>query len=633
MASAAVIAYGAASALGLGADSCDVGEPGALARTQLSQRAGGKPFGRVLGSPTPREHRPRALLELGLGLLVAELEQREPGWRQLRLGIVIGTSSGGMAALERALPSADTVAANGLLRESAYFSPLSGVSRMLGRAPDRVVSLYAACASSTLALGLGLRWLELERFDLVIAGGYDAESDWVSAGFDSLKATSAGPPRPFRAERDGMALGEGVALLALSRRRDAAHGYVRGFGATSDALHITAPDRTGQGLARAAREALGDAGLSPPEVDFVSVHGTGTSFNDAAEAAALELVFAQAAVRLPLHAAKPAVGHTLGAAGALESLFALSALERAVLPASASTGTPMRGAPAHLLERNIPASIEHCLKLSTAFGGANAALVLSSSPGVGESRRPRAVYLAAAGVPVVALEQERLEGLLVAPAERLPRSDALSSLAVAAAGEALRDARKRGLALEPERTGVIVGSAAATLEADAAFAARVMARGAEHAEPRRFPATSPNACAGHVAIAFGLRGPSHAVGAGPNAAREAMEVARDWLEAGDADALLVIGAEATGETVRRVFRALALEPPPQGALALLLVAAPPAGAPKWLGVALTPELLDRAFALPPGKDAEMAGQAGLERLCQQAGLPGSGAFGTVRAPE
>jgi hypothetical protein len=112
-----------------------------------------------------------------------------------------------------------------------------------------------------------------------------------------------------------------------------------------------------------------------------------------------------------------------------------------------------------------------------------------------------------------------------------------------------------------------------------------------------------------------------------------MEVARDWLEAGDADALLVIGAEATGETVRRVFRALALEPPPQGALALLLVAAPPAGAPNWLGVALTPELLDRAFALPPGKDAEMAGQAGLERLCQQAGLPGSGAFGTVRAPE
>jgi 3-oxoacyl-[acyl-carrier-protein] synthase-1/3-oxoacyl-[acyl-carrier-protein] synthase II len=293
----------------------------------------------------------------------------------------------------------------------------------------------------------------------------------------------------------------------------------------------------------------------------------------------------------------------------------------------------MEGAPAYLLDRNVPASSEHCLKLSTAFGGANAALVLSSSPGVRESRRPRAVHLAAAGVPVVALELLRLQGVLVVPPERLPRSDALSSLAVAAAGEALRDARARGLALDPARTGVIVGSAGATLEADAAFAARVMARGAEHAEPRRFPATSPNACAGHVAIAFGLGGPSHAVGAGPNAAREAVEVASDWLTAGDADALLVVSAEVAGETARRVFRALALEPPPQGALAVLLLAAPPAGAPNLLGPPLDPRLLDRAFALGPDKDAKITGQLGLERLCLQAGLPGSGAFGTVRAPE
>ena len=637
MASVAVIAYGAASALGFGAEACDVGEPDALPRTRLSQRAGGKPFGRVLGALAPREHRPRELLELGLGLVVAELERREPGWRQLRLGVVIGTSSGGLAALERALPSsdadADADAANRLLRESAYFSPLSGVTRLLGRAPDRVVSLYAACASSTLALGLGLRWLELGRYDLVIAGGYDAESDWVSAGFDSLKATSAGPPRPFRAERDGMALGEGVALLALSSRSHGARGFVRGFGATSDAVHITAPDRTGQALARAAREALTDAGLTPADIDFVSVHGTGTPFNDAAEAAALELVFGERALRLPLHAAKPSVGHTLGAAGALESLFALSALERAVLPASASAGTPMKGLPAYLLERNVPASIAHCLKLSTAFGGANAALVLSSSPGVRESRRPRTVHLAAAGVPVVELELLRLQGVLVAPPERLPRSDTLSSLAVAAAGEALRDARARGVVLDPTRTGVIVGSAGATLEADAAFAERVMARGAQHAEPRRFPATSPNACAGHVAIAFGLGGPSHAVGAGPSALREAVEVANDWLTAGDADALLVISAEAAGETARRVFRALALEPPPQGALAVLLVAAPPAGAPNRLGPALTPQLLDQAFALGTDKDAKITGQVGLERLCQHASLPGSGAFGTVRPPE
>jgi 3-oxoacyl-[acyl-carrier-protein] synthase-1/3-oxoacyl-[acyl-carrier-protein] synthase II len=633
MASAAVIAYGAASALGLGATACDVGEQRALPRSRLSRREGGKPFGRVLGLEVPREHRPRELLELGLGLLVAELERHEPGWRQLRVGVVIGTSSGGLAALERALPSADGVAATALLRESAYFSPLSGVARLLGREPDRLVSLYAACASSTLALGLGLRWLELDLFDLVIAGGYDAESDWVSAGFDSLKATSVGPPRPFRAERDGMALGEGAALLALSRSSQAARGFVRGFGATSDAVHITAPDRTGRSLARAAQAALSDAGLSTGDVDFVSVHGTGTPFNDAAEAAALKLVFGEPALRLPLHAAKPAVGHTLGAAGALESLFALSALERGVLPASASAGAPMPGLPAYLLERNLPAPVEHCLKLSTAFGGANAALVLSSSPRATPSRQPRAVHLVATGTPVVELDAQALHGVLVAPPERLPRSDVLSSLAVAAAGEALRDARTRGLVLDPARTGVIVGSVAATLEADAAFAARVMARGAEYAEPRRFPATSPNACAGHVAIAFGLGGPSHAVGAGPGAAREAVEVARDWLAAGDADAMLVVSAEATGDTARRVLEALALEPPAQGALAVLLLAATPAGAPNLLGPTLNAQLLDQAFPVSLGKDAEITGLAGLQRLCHAAGLPSSGAFGTVRAPE
>lgn len=628
MGSVAVVAHGAASALGLGSAAFAVGPSDVTARTRLSQREGGKPFGRVLECQVARAHRPRALLELGLELLVAELSQHAPAWRQLRVGVVIGTSSGGMAALERALPSASDDA-SALFRESAYFSPLSGVSRLLGREPERLVSLYAACASSTLALGLGLRWLELDLFDLVIAGGYDAESDWVCAGFDSLKATSPGAPRPFRAERDGMALGEGVALLALARSSERSLGFVRGFAATTDAVHITAPDRTGQSLARAASDALRDAGLSAAAVDFVSVHGTGTSYNDAAEAAALRLVFETRAEQLPLHAAKPAVGHTLGAAGALESLFALSALATGVLPASAGRGTPMPDFSAQLLERNVPApAAQHCLKLSTAFGGANAALVLSKVAGAApyETRPARPVYLVAAGLPTAQLDTERLHGLLVAPPERLPRSDTLSALAVAAAAEAMRDVRARGLAFDAARTGVIVGSVTATLEADAAFAARVVARGAEHAEPRRFPATSPNACAGHVAIAFGLGGPSHAVGAGPRAAYEAVEVALDWLAAGDADAMLVVSAEDTGATARRVLETLGLEPPEPGAMAVLLAVAP-------LGPLLDGRLMGRAFPAEAEKGAKTHGSLALQQLCEAAGLPSPGAFGTVRAPE
>jgi 3-oxoacyl-[acyl-carrier-protein] synthase-1/3-oxoacyl-[acyl-carrier-protein] synthase II len=609
--SVAVIASGAASALGLGGAAYDVGAAGAAPQSALARRPGGKPFGRVAACVAPRQARPRALLELALAQLERELSERQPSWRTQRVGVVIGTSSGGLAALER-----------GVWHDSSYFAPLGVVQDTLQVAPRRLVSLYAACASSTLAVGLALRWLELDYFDLVIAGGYDAESDWVSAGFDSLKATSAAAPRPFRAERDGMALGEGAALLALSRRHDHALGFVRGFSASSDAVHITAPDRTGKSLARAATAALADAGISPGTVDFVSVHGTGTSFNDAAEAAALKLIFGARAAGVVLQAVKPVVGHTLGAAGALEALFALSALARGVLPASLSPGSPMPEMPVRLLEQNLSAPVEHCLKLSTAFGGANAALVLSKSSGSRELRAPRRVHLVATGTPCEQLEPARLEGLLVGPAERLPRSDLLSELAVAAAAEAWRDARARGLLYDPSRTGVIVGSVGSTLEADAAFGARIAARGPEHAEPRRFPATSPNACAGHVAIAFGLGGPSHAVGAGPGAALEALEVAHDWLTAGDADAMLVVSAEQAGGTTGQALEALGLAAPATGAFAVLLSTTGP-------GPVLTRESIGQAVQ----NQQQDGGSAALRGLCSAAGLPGRVGFGTVRAPE
>lgn len=619
----AVVAFGAASALGVGLAAFDVGGPDERPRSAWSTRAAGKPFARVGACQHPRADRPRALLELGLSQIVQQLTELDPAWRDRRLGVIIGTSSGGFAALERAMDgSPERDDAN--WQKSAYFAPLAGVAARLGQEPQRLVSLYAACASSTLALGLGLRWLELDEVDLVVAGGYDAESDLVCAGFDALKATSASAPRPFRAERDGMALGEGVALLALTRASSAAYGFLRSFAATTDAVHITAPDRTGQSLARAASSALSAAELAPADVDFVSVHGTGTSFNDAAEAAALRLVFGEVAAQKSLHAFKPVVGHTLGAAGALESLAALSALQHGVVPASASLGSPMPELPAPMPEQNTAAPVEHCLKLSTAFGGANAALVLSrrASPSVRRARR--SVYAVAAGTVCTELDLQRLAGLLVAPPERLPRSDVLSGLAVAAAAEALRAAANHGFALDRARTGVIVGSVGATLQANAEFAARVLARGVQHAEPRRFPGTSPNAAPGHVAIAFGLGGPSHAVGAGPWAVCEALEVAGDWLAAGDADAFLVVAAEQDGTTAREALQAQGLPGLEQGSFALLLATTP-------RGLLLDKALLNRARALiePP----QNVGFRGLEAFCTAAGLPGPGAFGSVRPPE
>ena len=186
--SAAVVAWGAASALGVGREAFDVGAAGDAPRSVWSSRADGKPFGRVSACVAARRERPAALLALGLAQVVAQLDQRLPGWRGRRLGVIVGTSSGGLAALERASESDDSWA------RAAYFSALGALEPQLGRAPERLASVYAACASSAMAIGLGARWLELGQAELVIAGGYDAESDWVCAGFDALKATSAGPP-------------------------------------------------------------------------------------------------------------------------------------------------------------------------------------------------------------------------------------------------------------------------------------------------------------------------------------------------------------------------------------------------------------------------------------------------------
>jgi 3-oxoacyl-[acyl-carrier-protein] synthase-1/3-oxoacyl-[acyl-carrier-protein] synthase II len=475
-------------------------------------------------------------------------------------------------------------------------------------------------------MGLGLRWLELERCQLVIAGGYDAESDWVGAGFDSLKATSSAVPASFRRDRDGMALGEGAALVALERASTGqrSYGFIVGFGATTDALHITAPDRSGRGLARAAGLALADAGLVAADVSHVSVHGTGTSFNDASEAAALRGVFGDRAEALWLHAFKPSLGHTLGAASALESLAVLAAMERGVWPASAGVGEVLPELPARLLEYNEPAPVERCLKLATAFGGANAALLLARVAPSARERAERAVYLVAAGALCHELQLERIAAELVAAPERLPRSDVLSSLAIAASADALRAVGAAGLVLDRLRTGVIVGSVGATLEADAEFGARILTRGLEHAEPRRFPATSPNACAGHVSIAFGLGGPSHAVGAGHGALFEALLVARDWIAAGDADAMLVVVAEQVGNTSRRALTSRGIGELEQGARALLLAATA-------AGPALDEALIERATeaALHPKNPGFLA----IEALCRVAGLPSSVAFGSVRPPE
>jgi 3-oxoacyl-[acyl-carrier-protein] synthase-1/3-oxoacyl-[acyl-carrier-protein] synthase II len=478
-----------------------------------------------------------------------------------RVGLVLGTSSGGMRAAEAAFAALARGEGVADPEAATYFGPMARAARSLGRPLDPAILVLGACASSVLAIGLGVRCLARGACDVVLAGGFDDVTVFVASGFEVLRATTASPPpRPFRLGRDGMSLGEGAAVLALVRNEPAARLFVTGFGASSDATHLTAPDREGAGLARAAIAALDEAG--GPEIDLVSPHATATPFNDPAEARAIAR--ALSGQRAPVvHPFKAQIGHTLGAAGALELLACADAITRGIHPASGGEGAPDPDAPARLLDRTTTGTVRAALKLACAFGGANAALVLAARP-AGPTRPPRPVYVRAVSHADAEPPLEALATAARTTVDRLSRADALVRLAIAAV------ARLEARCGELAGAGIVVGSALATVETNALYAARIRERGARAAAPRVFPYTSPNAVAGECSIAFGLTGPSFSVGGGLHAGLEALAAGTLLIEGGDAERVVVVAVDEAGPTTR----ALAGDAVISGAVALLLSASP-----------------------------------------------------------
>jgi 3-oxoacyl-[acyl-carrier-protein] synthase II len=583
--SAAIVAFGAVSALGEGPAAVSVGAVGERARVALSvdpelTLAGlARPFAARVSLGESSVDRATSILNRAALGCAHDLDSVLPSWRTLRVGLALGTSSGGMRSAEQLFAIYSRGEGPGLpaIPASAfYFSPMLEVVAALGIEPTPATLVLGACAASALAIGLGCRWLEEDACDLVLAGGFDAVSVFVASGFEVLRATTAAlPPRPFRLGRDGMALGEGAAVLALRPERLASHAraYVTGFGASSDAVHITAPDRTGRGLAAAGRAALTEADVT--EVDLISAHATATSFSDAAEARAIAELFPHSPQTL-VHPFKAQVGHTLGASAALEVLACVDAMERGVLPAAAGEGPVDPDTPVQLLSVCEAGKPRTTLKLSAAFGGANAALVVAREPRRGGVRQgPRSVYL---GLPVTLADvppAAALAGQIGWPVDRVGRADVLTRLALAAVAELVkRDGSLTGAA-------IVVGASFATLETNASFFARIQERGPRMAEPRRFPYTSPNAAAGDCSAAFGLTGASFAVGSGLHAGLEALVVGSTLVRSGDAERVVVVAVDEIGPVATRLAMDLRVEAT-TGVVAAVL-SADPSGAIAKLG--------------------------------------------------
>ena len=316
-----------------------------------------------------------------------------------RAGVLVGTAAGGM---ERAFEEIDTFHERGHRAVSPF-----GMTMFLCNMPTHHVSLLtgstgplstivAACATGTQTIGEGAEYIRRGTADMMFAGGVEGLIH-VSAivGFGAMRALSTHfndcperASRPFDKDRDGFILAEGAAIVVLERldkalaRGARIYGEVLGHASSSDAYHVAAPDPEAKGAIRAMQWALDDAGLTPGDVDYINAHGTSTPVNDATETLAIKRLFGERAYRVPISSTKSAMGHAMGAAGTIESIFTLLGLGRDVIPPTWNYETPDPECDLdYVPNAPRPARINVALKNSFGLGGQNACLVLGRYAG------------------------------------------------------------------------------------------------------------------------------------------------------------------------------------------------------------------------------------------------------------
>ncbi len=379
---AAITSVGAISAHGLGAqtlvDAVLAGRTGVRAATGFSTDglcsalAAQAPddLELLLPAARPADRASRLLLAAAAEAL------RGAGAPGARRGVVVGTTKG---ALE---PAVEAWRQGAPATNDALFAPAAALAAAC-EANGPVRTIGAACASSAAALGQALAWIEDGLCDEVIVGGCEALHEFVYLGFHALKALSPRPAAPFDAERAGLSLGEGAGVLVLESKERVARlkrpvlAWLEGYGTAADGHDQTAPEPGGAGLLAACRQALEDAGRSAAGLGRYHAHGTATAHNDRMEAAVYRALFGETPP--PLTGAKGSIGHTLGAAGALDAIVCALSLQRGLIPPVANLARVDPALPVQpVLGAARPDPVRTALVATAGFGGINTALVLSA---------------------------------------------------------------------------------------------------------------------------------------------------------------------------------------------------------------------------------------------------------------
>ena len=323
----------------------------------------------------------------GKMLLLAAAE----AWHQAKwipgdnLPVVLGTTSGGMSLGENFFrhaiqhPASHAPQVSRVVHYQAQRQALDICDEFGFSGPITLIA--NACASGANSIGHAYELIRNDHTERALTGGYDAISELVFSGFDSLQALSTTSCRPFDATRDGLALGEGAAVLTLETHESATRrgakilGEIVGYGAATDCHHLTQPHPQGDAALNAMNAALCDAGLKPNNIGYINAHGTGTPLNDAAEAAAINRFAGEYASLMSVSSTKASIGHLLGAAGSVEAVICLMALNGQWRPPSTTTQTIDPVCRFRYVATPENAQFDCALTNSFGFGGANASLI------------------------------------------------------------------------------------------------------------------------------------------------------------------------------------------------------------------------------------------------------------------
>jgi 3-oxoacyl-[acyl-carrier-protein] synthase II len=309
-----------------------------------------------------------------------------------RVGVMVSAGMGGLPAIERVY---DAYREKGFRRITPFFIPMTIINEAAGILSIRYgakgpnISIVTACATGTHSIGEAARTIERGDADAMIAGGTESCICPLGVGgFNAMKALSTRnnepqrASRPFDAERDGFIMGEGSGVVVLEemdaavKRGARIYAEVIGYGASGDAYHITAPAPNGEGAARCMNMALRDAGIEPASMGYINAHGTSTKFGDELESSAIKTVFGAHAYKIPVSSTKSMTGHLLGAAGGVEAVISILALDHGVLPPTINLENPDPECDLdYIPNQSREMKVDIAMSNSFGFGGTNACLI------------------------------------------------------------------------------------------------------------------------------------------------------------------------------------------------------------------------------------------------------------------